>query len=162
MTKTLINTESYVETIKYTTDEFESGSGLTAVNRSMCRQTLKKRIPAVTKSTNDCLWANLCRKNDLNFYRISPNWNYSTMERQNATVTVTWGSGTNSLRNVPEALAPTIWNGIVRTCGLWSNHTVYSGTNELERFPYDPIHLLHMRNDNYVCVLLLLKTITTL
>ena len=139
MTKTLINTESYVETIKYTTDEFESGSGLTAVNRSMCRQTLKKRIPAVTKSTNDCLWANLCRKNDLNFYTISPNWNYSTMERQNARVTVTWGSGTNSLRNVPEALAPTIRNGIVRTCGLWSNHTaVYSETNELERFPYDP------------------------
>ena len=35
MTKTLIkfNTESFVETIK-----FESGSGLTAVNRSLCRR----------------------------------------------------------------------------------------------------------------------------
>ena len=57
MTATLINTESFVETtfIKYITDEFESGSGLTAVNRSMCRQTLKKRIPVVTKNTNDCL-----------------------------------------------------------------------------------------------------------
>ena len=31
MTATLINTESFVETIKYTGDEFESGSGLTAV-----------------------------------------------------------------------------------------------------------------------------------
>ena len=40
---------------EYTTDEFESGTGLTAVNRSMWRQTLKKRISAVTKSTNDCL-----------------------------------------------------------------------------------------------------------
>ena len=55
MTATLIKTESFVETIKYTSDEFESGSGLTAVNRSMCRQTLKKRIPVVTKNTNDCL-----------------------------------------------------------------------------------------------------------
>ena len=55
MTTTLINTESFVETIKYITDEFESGSGLTAVNISMCRQTLKKRIPAVTKNTSDYL-----------------------------------------------------------------------------------------------------------
>ena len=55
MTKTVNNTESSVETIKYTTDELESGSGVTAVNRSVSRQTLKKRIPAVTKNTNDCL-----------------------------------------------------------------------------------------------------------
>ena len=55
MTTTLNNTESSVETIKYTSDEFESGSRLAAVNRSMCRQTLKKRVPAITKNTNDCL-----------------------------------------------------------------------------------------------------------
>ena len=85
------------------------------------------------------------------------------MERQNATVTVTrLGIWDGQSQECPRDLVPTIWNGIVRTCGLWSNHTVYSGTNELERFLYDPIHLLHMRNDNYVCVLLILKTITTL
>ena len=55
MTATLINTESFVETIKYTSDEFESGSGLTAANRSMYRQTRKRRIPVVTKDTNDSL-----------------------------------------------------------------------------------------------------------
>ena len=64
MTTTVNNTESSVETIKFTadhskTDELESGSVVTTVNRSMCRQTLKKRIPAVTKNTNDCLCVNL-------------------------------------------------------------------------------------------------------
>ena len=51
MTTTIINTERFEETIRYITDVFESGSGLTSVNRSMWR-------PAVTKSTNDCLCAN--------------------------------------------------------------------------------------------------------
>ena len=55
MPATLINTESFVETIKYTSDEFKSGSDLTAVNRSMYRQTRKRRIPVVTKDTNDSL-----------------------------------------------------------------------------------------------------------
>ncbi len=38
------------------TDEFKSGSDLSAVyvNRSMSRQTLKKCIPSVKKSTTDC------------------------------------------------------------------------------------------------------------
>ena len=55
-TATLINTESFVETIKYlhATDECKSGSDLTVVSRSMSRLTLKKfRIPAVTKNTTD-------------------------------------------------------------------------------------------------------------
>ena len=55
MTRSIINTECSVETIKYATHGFESGSDVTAVNRSMSRQTLKKRIPAVRKNTNDCL-----------------------------------------------------------------------------------------------------------
>ena len=53
----------------------------------------------------------------------------------------------DSPKNFPEALAPTIWNDTVRTCELWSNHTVHSEINELVRFPYNSIHLFCMQND---------------
>lgn len=64
MTAAFINTKRFVETIKYfhTSDEFKSGSDLTAVKWAMSRLTLKKRIPAETENTNDGFWTNFAAK----------------------------------------------------------------------------------------------------